>query len=114
MQRLEGYRQAGSLLVGHVVRGDTIHAPLIGGGVFGVTARRGPHHAVTRLEVLHLAAHRLDLAGTFKTDARSDASNAAVLMPRRDTDIGAIETRSPHADQDFVRFRLRLRQVADF
>ena len=63
---------------------------------------------------LHFAADRLDLAGTFQPDPGPDAADAAVLMAQRNQEIGAIEARCPDLDQNLVRLRCGLRQIADF
>src|SRR5262249_51309149 len=86
----------------------------VGDGVFGITARRRGHHPVARLEVLHLAPDRFDLARTFEPEPRADAADPAVLLAGRDAEVGAVEARGAHADQDLARRRLRLRHIADF
>src|SRR6185369_11399720 len=68
---------------------------------------------VAGLEILHFAADRFHLARAFETDARADAADAAMLMTQRDQQVGTVEARRAHADDDLVGFRLRLRQVAD-
>ena len=45
---------------------------------------------------------------------RADAADAAVLNARGDQKVGAVEARGADLDQDFVRLRLGLGQVADF
>ena len=57
-----------------------MHPPGIGDDIFGEAARRRTHDAVAGFDVLHVAADRLDLAGTFKPDARADAADTAVLV----------------------------------
>ena len=90
-----------------------MHPPGVGDGIFGKAARRRAHDAVAGLEVLDLAADRLDLAGAFQPDPRADAADAAVLDAGGDQEVGAVEARGAHLDQHLVRLRLGLRQVAD-
>jgi len=66
--------------------------------------RRG-ENTIARLEVLDLAADRLDLAGTFQTDPRAHAADAAVLDAGSHQRIGAIEARGADLDQDLIGLR---------
>ena len=113
MHGLQRHRKARRLLVGHVVGGDAMNAPGVSSDELGEAARRRAHDTVAGLDALHLGADRLDLAGTFQAKARADAADAAVLVARGDDEIGAVETRGPHPDQDLVRLWLGFRQVAD-
>src|SRR5471030_3013027 len=61
---LHGDRHAGGLFPAHVVGGHLVGAAVIGHGVFGVAAGGGTHHAIARLEVLHVGADGFDFAGT--------------------------------------------------
>lgn len=74
----------------------------------------GGHHAVAGPDAWHLAADRLDFAGTLQAEPGADAADTAVLMAQGDQKIGPVEARGPYPDQDLVRLRCRLRQVADF
>ena len=64
--------------------------------------------ALDELEAAALA-DRLDLAGAFQPDPRTDAADAAVLMAERNQEVGAIEARCPHPDQNLIRLRHGLR-----
>ena len=90
-----------------------MNAPGVGSDELGEAARRRAHDAVAGLDALHLGADGLDFAGTFQAKARADAADAAVLVARRDDEIGAVEARGPHPDQNLVRLRFGLRQVPD-
>jgi hypothetical protein len=63
---------------------------------------RRSHDAVARLDARDLAADRRDLAGTFQAQPRPHAADPAVLMTGGNQQIGAIEARCAHPDQDFV------------
>ena len=90
---LDGDRHAGGLLVAHVVGRDLVGAAGIGDGVLGEAAGRRAHHPIARLEVLDVAADRLDLAGAFQADDGAGAADRAVAMARGDREIGAVERR---------------------
>src|SRR4030095_16513396 len=107
-------REAGGLLIGHVVAGNAMGAARIGGHILGIAAGGRSHHAVAGLERRHVAPDRLDLARTFEPEAGSDAANPAVLLAGRDADVGAVEARSAHLDQDLIRRGLGPRDVAHF
>ena len=87
--------------------------PAVGDGVFGEAAGGRAHHAIARLEVLHVAADRLDLAGAFQADDRAGAAHRAVAMAGGDREVGAVERRRPHLDQDLVRLGHGLGDVAE-
>src|SRR3984885_14487467 len=112
MHGLQRHRKARCLFVGHVVGGDAMHPPGVGSDKLGEAAWRRAHDAVAGLDALHLGADRLDLAGTFQAKARADAADAAVLVARGDDEIGAVEARGPHPDQNLVRLRLGVRPGA--
>ena len=110
---LHRHRHAGGLLVGHVVGRDLVGAAGVGDGVFGEAAGGRAHHAIARLEVLDVAAHRLDLAGAFQADDGAGAAHRAVAVARRDREVGAVERGRAHLDQDLVRLGHGLGDVAD-
>src|SRR5258708_7583142 len=90
-----------------------MHPAPIGDRIFGVAARRRPHDAVARRDALHVAADRFDLAGTLETEPCPGAADRAVLVAEADQEIGAIEARGAHADQDLVRLGRGLLHVAN-
>jgi hypothetical protein len=102
-----------ALFPGHVVGRDLVGAARIGDGVLGEAAGRRAHHPVARLEVLDLAAHRLDLAGAFQADDGARPAGRAVAIAGRDREVGAVERRRAHLDQDLVGLGLGLGDIAD-
>jgi hypothetical protein len=58
--------------------------------------------SVTAYSAKPLAADRLDLAGAFQADDGAGAADPAVRLAGRDREIGAVERRRPHLDQDLV------------
>jgi hypothetical protein len=67
---------------------------------------------VARLEARHPATDRLHLAGAFQAQPGRHAADPAVLTAGRDHEIGAIEARGAHPDQDFVGGGRGLWQIA--
>src|SRR6202035_304783 len=75
--------------------------------------RRRGHDPVAGLEILDLAADGLDFAGTLEPDPRAHAADGTMLDAGGNQRVGAVEARGADLDQNFVWFRLGLRQVTD-
>ena len=110
---LQRDRQRRRLLVAHVVGGDGRDAAPIGDRILRIAAVARAHDAVARLDVLDLAADRLDLAGELKPEHGARPAGAAVHMAGSHDEVGAVESGRPDAHEDLAGARLGLGHVAD-